>query len=188
MEYSKIENIVKELKKIDVKGKDYIEVNQRVIAFRKLFPEGRIETEILDLENGQVVIRANIYGTKEDNRPIATGIAYEKEGSTFINKTSFIENCETSAVGRALGMLGIGIETSIASAEEVSNAILQQQNETLIDKVHKEALEASIAKNNIPDDVVEKILSKYGCTSTAEITNSQYSKIVADFKKLKVME
>ena len=57
---------------------------------------------------------------------LATGLAYEKEGSTFINKTSYIENCETSAWGRALGNLGIGIDTSIASAEEVGNAIKQQ--------------------------------------------------------------
>ena len=53
-------------------------------------------------------------------------MAYEKEGSTFINKTSYIENCETSAWGRALGNLGIGIDTSIASAEEVQNAVLNQ--------------------------------------------------------------
>ena len=56
----------------------------------------------------------------------STGYAYEKEGSTFINKTSFIENAETSAVGRALGFLGIGIDAAIASADEVQNAQLNQ--------------------------------------------------------------
>ena len=54
--------------------------------------------------------------------------AYEKEGSTFINKTSYIENCETSAVGRALGFLGIGIDGSVASADEVKTAILNQSD------------------------------------------------------------
>ena len=57
-----------------------------------------------------------------------TGIAYEKEGASFINKTSALENCETSSVGRALGFLNIGIDTSIATAEEVGNAIHQQKS------------------------------------------------------------
>ena len=60
----------------------------------------------------------------------ATGYAYEKESSSFINKTSFIENCETSAWGRALGNLGIGIDASIASADEVQNAQLNQEETT----------------------------------------------------------
>ena len=58
---------------------------------------------------------------------MATGLAQEKENSSFINKTSFVENCETSAWGRALGNLGIGIDTAVASAEEVKNAILNQE-------------------------------------------------------------
>ena len=58
-----------------------------------------------------------------------TGVAYENEGSTYINKTSYIENCETSAVGRALGMLGIGIDVSIASADEMINEVNNQGKE-----------------------------------------------------------
>ena len=60
---------------------------------------------------------------------MGTGTAYEKEGSTFINKTSYIENAETSAVGRALGFCGFGIDTSVASYEEVTNAINNQPKE-----------------------------------------------------------
>ena len=63
----------------------------------------------------------------EEGNVIGIGHAYEKENSSFINKTSYIENCETSAVGRALGMCGFGIETSIASYEEVANAIKNQE-------------------------------------------------------------
>ena len=66
-------------------------------------------------------------------------MAYEKEGSTFINKTSYIENCETSAWGRALGNLGIGIDTSIASAEEVQNAVLNQSPKKSAKKEDKSA-------------------------------------------------
>lgn len=111
----------------NIKGKEYAEVNQRVKAFRTLYPEGFITTEILCREGGLCIIKATV-GHYADGKSIilATGTAYEKEGSSQINRTSYIENCETSAVGRALGMAGFGIDTSIASADEMSNALLQQ--------------------------------------------------------------
>ena len=94
---------------------------------------------MLSNEYGVCVFKASIFIPEYDeeaksngvyivnhHRLLGTGTAYEKENSTFINKTSYIENCETSAVGRALAMCGIGIDTSIASAEEVQNAINNQ--------------------------------------------------------------
>ena len=110
---------------VDVKGRDYVEVNQRIKAFRSICPGGAIMTEMLSNENGVCVFKATILD--EDMRILGTGTAYENEKSSFINKTSYIENCETSAVGRALGMCGFGIDTSIASAEEVQNAIKNQE-------------------------------------------------------------
>lgn len=124
MEYKDIERVNQEMNTTDIKGKDYVEVNQRIKAFRKLYPEGTIETEMLSNENGVCVFRAKIM---VNCCILGTGTAYEKEDSSFINKTSYIENCETSAVGRALGMCGLGIDTSIASAEEVQNAINNQK-------------------------------------------------------------
>ena len=107
----------------DVKGKEYAEVPQRVKAFRSIYPMGTISTEIVSLENGVCVMHATV---ANDGVILGEGTAYEKEGSSFINKTSYIENCETSAVGRALGFAGFGIDASIASAEEVLNAQKQQ--------------------------------------------------------------
>lgn len=124
MEFKDLKRINEELKTIDVKGKQYVEVNQRVMAFRELYPEGSIYSDIVEMGNGVVTIKATV--SDADGRILATGMAYEKEGSSFINKTSYIENCETSAVGRALGFLGIGIDGSIASYEEVENAKVQQ--------------------------------------------------------------
>lgn len=124
---SKWEDIVNANKLIettDVKGKAYAEVNQRIKAFRSVHPDGGIETDLLSLENGICTIRAVI--SNAEGKILGTGIAQEKENSSFINKTSYIENCETSAVGRALGMCGYGIDTSVASYEEVSNAIKNQ--------------------------------------------------------------
>lgn len=112
------------IKTTNVQGKDYAEVNQRIKAFRSLCPGGAIITEMLSCENGVCIFKASVYD--DEMRILGTGTAYEKEGSSFINKTSYIENCETSAVGRALGMCGFGIDTSIASSEEVQNAILNQ--------------------------------------------------------------
>ena len=110
----------------ECQGKDYITVNERVKEFRKLHPQGQILTQIMANADGQVMFQAKII---VDGVLVANGHAYEKEGSSFINKTSYIENCETSAIGRALGMYGIGIDTSLASADEVANAVTQQKGD-----------------------------------------------------------
>lgn len=113
------------IKTMDIKGKDYAEVPQRIKAFRSVCPNGAIVTELLNCENGVCIFKASIYD--ENQVLLGTGTAQEKETSSFINKTSYIENCETSAVGRALGMCGFGIDVSVASAEEVQNAMLNQE-------------------------------------------------------------
>ncbi len=125
VEFEDIKKANETIKTTDIKGKDYAEVNQRIKAFRMVYPTGTIETEMSSNENGVVIFRANVYDNED--RLLATGTAYEKENSTFINKTSYIENCETSAIGRALGIAGFGIDTSVASAEEVQNAINNQE-------------------------------------------------------------
>ena len=115
------------MKKIQIKGKDYIEVNERVKQFHKDYPNGSITTELIEMTDRFITKTTVIPDVKNADRKF-TGIAYEKEDSTFINKTSALENCETSSVGRALGMLGIGIDTSIASYNEVANAVEQQKD------------------------------------------------------------
>lgn len=128
----------------DIKGKDYAEVNQRIKAFRMVYPEGTINTEIISLENGICTMKATIMN---EGKILGTGFAQEKEGSTFINKTSYIENCETSAVGRALGMCGFGIDTSVCSAEELQNALNNQNKPETKSKPKIEyATEEQIAK------------------------------------------
>jgi len=111
------------MESIKIQGKEYITVNERIKEFRKLHPNGQILNQVMANADGQVMFQCKII---VDGVLVATAHAYEKEGSSFINKTSYIENCETSAVGRALGLFGIGIDTSIASAEEVGNAVKQQ--------------------------------------------------------------
>jgi hypothetical protein len=119
---------MKELKSINIKGKQYVEVNERLRYFRENFKDWSLESEVVEKTNTSITIKAIIKDA--EGRTRATGLAEEVKGSTFINKTSYVENCETSAWGRALGNLGIGIETSVASYEEVVNAIKQQDQKT----------------------------------------------------------
>ena len=125
--FEQIQKANEGLKAIDVKGKRYVMVNEKVKAFRTLFPEGFIQTNILSLENGVVVMqsKAGVYENGQE-RILGTGLAFERQDSSFINKTSYIENCETSAIGRALSFLYLGADDSIASAEELANAITNQ--------------------------------------------------------------
>jgi len=111
------------MKSVKIQGKDYVMVNERIKAFREAHPQGQIITQVMANADGQVLFQAKII---VDGVLVATGHAKETEGSSFINKTSYIENAETSAVGRALGMYGIGVDASLASAEEVGNAVKQQ--------------------------------------------------------------
>ena len=166
--WSKIEQANKSIKTTDIKGKEYAEVNQRVKAFRFVYPKGKIETKIISLDgeigNRTVLMRCEVYD--DLGNLLSTGYAEEKESSTFINKTSFIENCETSAIGRALGQSGFGIDVSIASYEEVENAIANQGKK-------EEAKPTSLKLNQFyllyNQDEIAKILDHYKVSGADEL-------------------
>lgn len=149
------------LNKISFKGKGYAMVNERIKAFRQICPMGQILTEIVSLEDGVVTMRTEIL---VDGVVVSSGYAQEKETSSYINKTSFIENCETSAVGRALGFLGIGVDDSISSADELANALTQQEElkktitakeqKVLISMIESKGLNVDSVLNGTP---IEKV-------------------------------
>jgi hypothetical protein len=112
------------LKTVNIKGKEYVTVNERLKYFRNKFTGYSLTTEITHINENGVIIRASI--KNDEGIEVASGYAHEKQNSSFINKTSFIENCETSAWGRCLGNFGIGVDESVASADEVANAINNQ--------------------------------------------------------------
>lgn len=116
------------LKTVNIKGKEYVEVNTRIKYFRLIFKDWSLTSELVELTNESVLIKAVI--RNPEGRIIASGYAHEEKSSSYINKTSYIENCETSAWGRALGNLGIGIDSSVASYEEVKTAIQKQETQT----------------------------------------------------------
>jgi hypothetical protein len=111
---------------VNIHGKEYATVNERVEQFRTEFPLWTIESEITHHVGKEVIIKASI--KDEQGRVVSTGMAHETQGAGHINKTSHIENAETSAVGRALAFFKYAGD-SIASADEVQNAIQQQEPE-----------------------------------------------------------
>lgn len=187
MTFDQLQEANKQIVTTDVKGKAYAEVNQRIKAFRMLHPNGTIETEIVSLANDICVIKASVYD--EESNLLGTGHAYEQEGSTFINKTSYIENCETSAVGRALGMCGIGIDTAVCSYEEVTNTIHQQEvgkiEKMLISDIKVKALLERCKNDLVP---AERICTLYKVKSFAELTEKQYRNIADNWSKIGAMQ
>lgn len=156
---------------LDIKGKDYIPVNERIKAFRFIYPRGQILTEIIGLENGICTMKAEVYD--DNGKLLATGHAQEKETSSFINKTSFIENCETSCIGRALGSLGIGLDNGFASYEEVANAKVQQSEmeRKTINKDEWEKLKLMYSKEEI-----KQMYAELNITKGTDIPKEYYDK------------
>jgi len=117
------------MKTINIKGKEYITVNERLIYFRNTneFKGFGIKEDIVSIDDTEGIFKVTIYDS--NGEPIVSAHAQEYRDSSYINKTSFVENGFTSALGRALGYLGIGIDTSIASANEVQNAVTNQKSE-----------------------------------------------------------
>ena len=172
MTFEDIQKVNKGLKTIPIKGKDYVEVNKRVIAFRKIFPEGSITTSVEAFANDTILVKAEV--RDGNGKLLASGLAYEEKNSSTINRTSFTENAETSAVGRALGFLGIGIDTSIASYEEVSHAIEQQ----MISEENYVYLSELITAEK-----EQQIIEKHHLNSLRELDNDTAIKYIEYFRK-----
>lgn len=168
----------------EIKGNQYAAVSQRIKAFRMLFPTGMIATDIISNENGVCIIKATVGFLNEngERQVLGTGIAYEKENSSFINKTSYIENCETSAVGRALGMCGLGIDSDVASADEVQTATFQQDSLKPITAEKRKALEKSCKDDGIP---VEYICELYSVSELKELTEAKFVNLVGHWDEMK---
>lgn len=150
MDYKEIAKVNSEISMINLKGKDYAMVPERVTAFRKIWPDGFITTSIIAHDGTNVLMQAKVGYYREDGSEVVlgTGFAQETRGRGMVNGTSYIENCETSAVGRAIGMIGLGLNGGgICSAEELANAVVaQRQNEDDFEKVKREIENKKLAE------------------------------------------
>ena len=149
------------MKTINIKGKEYITVNERLKHFRTepTFKGWQICEQLVHIDEKEGIFKVTISDTK--GVEMASAHSQEYRDSSYINKTSFVENGFTSALGRALGYLGIGIDTSIASANEVQNAV----------------------KNQDKDD--KKWLTDAQFNATLKATKEQAEKVLSGFKMKK---
>lgn len=174
----------------EIKGKDYASVSERIKVFRMLYPQGFIKTELIsntkeEGNNPFVCIFKATAGFLNENgaeQILGTGYAYEKENSSFINKTSYIENCETSAVGRALGMCGIGIDGDVASYDEVATATVNQEAEKPITALKVKSLTKMCEEDSIP---IMYVCDLYGVSELKELNERKFVNIVNNWEKLK---
>lgn len=188
MTYEELKKANATIEPVEIKGKKYAEVSQRIKAFRMCFPEGFIRTQIVSHENSLVVIRAEV---GHDDKVLGTGTAFEEQNANYINKTSYIENCETSAVGRALGMAGFGVDAAVASAEEmtsmqnsrsadeagatfIANAIISEDKQMVLKKMcETEGVD------------IAKLLDRCGINAFNEMTERVFQNINAKWNKVK---
>lgn len=123
-------------KAINIKGKKYVLVSDRVIYFNENYPDGSITTELISTPEAEnIIIKATV---KPNDKQVFTGYSQATIGDGYINKTSALENAETSAVGRALAFMGIGVIESIASIDEINKTTHPTRNSSI---TPQEALE-----------------------------------------------
>ena len=167
---------MKKIKTTKIGQKDYVDVSERIKHFWELHADWSIHTTIeqVDLESGVVIIKAWV--EDETGRVRSTGHAHEFQADkkSRVNMTSFVENCETSAIGRALGTLGIGTEHGIASAFEVQ---LAKEKEAGMNQVMDIVTDA--AKKKVENEKPEvNVASDYASTTlTKDATDEQLASI-----------
>ena len=118
---------------VKIHGKEYKTVALRVQEFREKHSDFTIQTELVEANDTLVIVKATIAAA---GQIISTGYAEEVRSASKINRTSALENAETSAVGRALAFFGMG-GSEIASADEVANAITQQNSQPAIEEINR---------------------------------------------------
>lgn len=167
-----------QFKTTNIKGKEYVEVNERIKYFRESgeYKGWSLTSEVYHLDADSCVIKASVLNDKGEI--VATGFAQEDKSSSYINKTSYVENCETSAWGRALANLGIGIDTSIASSNEVAMAIAKDKVST--NKASGTATESKPTLKTLTKEIKEKMIQ-----AVADGKKEAVEKALANYKTTK---
>lgn len=107
----------------------YEPVAERITKFWTKYPNGRLHTEIVLINETEIVVKASAYTDRDDAKPAAIDFAQETRNSSHINRNSFVENCSTSAIGRALNTLGISAKgAKRPSREEMLKVVAAQRN------------------------------------------------------------
>jgi hypothetical protein len=147
---------------------DYETVEERLVKFWKDHPDGQIHTKVLEHTSARFIVEASIYRTEADLRPWTTGLAEETVQGRGVNATSALENCETSAIGRALANAGYATKGKRASREEMSKVAIQSKVKANIDEV--KAKMADTSKEYVP---VEKASDPWTIQTAAPVTTME---------------
>jgi hypothetical protein len=169
------------MKAIKIKGRDYITVNERLKHFRldDTYKGWNIVEDVAEINENEIIVTITI--VDQDGILRSKASSQEYRDSSMINKTSFLENAATSALGRALGYLGIGIDTSIASAEEMNSAVNRQEYLKKVEQV-------PLKKRKLTDDQLDKLIDEgthiqaKKVIETFECTPEQVEQIKLNFK------
>lgn len=179
----------KKLPTVDIKGKEYVMVKDRILAFNEKYPNGYIQTDLVsDPSDTNIVIRASVVPDADKRERMFIDYAQETVGKGMINTTSALENASTSAVGRALAFMGIGIIDSIASADEVHKAVNPRPsvgtsiNNNLISEKQVKWLMAWAGKNGAdnPDSAIELISLRSGEDDFRQMTVGKAAELIGE--------
>jgi hypothetical protein len=174
---------------------DYETVESRLEKWHDKFPDSRVETELIEASNTRFVVFAKLFKTEADPKPCATGLAFETITEKGVNSTSALENCETSAIGRALANAGFAAKGKRASREEmakVNNAEPNQYEKKLAERRYsppatrsaavEDALRASFAVENKEADpqqwTVSEVVDQIGASTPHEPPACQHGHIL----------
>jgi hypothetical protein len=156
-------------KAIDIKGKKYVLVSDRVAYFNETYPKGSIITNLVSEPTSEmIIVQAIVRPDSSESMRQFTGYSQAVIGEGMVNKTAALENAETSAVGRALGMMGIGVIESIASADEIHKASINPEPkkyklEGLATDKQKETIKTNLEKIGVElNDQADYLQSEWG--------------------------
>ena len=156
-------------KVVNIKGKDYKLISARVLEFREAHPDWGMHSEVIHHDDERVIVKVCI--SDETGRVRGSGLAEEDRSASRINQTSAMENCETSAFGRALAAIGFGGDASYASAEEVANAInTQEQNGDLLS--HMTAVRENWQSVSAIKEAIQNEDLSFACALYAELDHA----------------
>jgi hypothetical protein len=174
---------------------DYETVEERLVKFWKDYPDGRIDTKLVEASASRFIVQAYIFRTEADQRPWSSGLAEETIQGRGVNATSALENCETSAIGRALASAGYATKGKRPSREEMAKVAKSEEVKAKVQEVKAKMADTSqqyipVAKESDPwttwespapqtmETAVETVKSIFGATTEKDVQRCAHGDMV----------